>query len=272
MYKRQALVGKIEKLDRDIHLPQFMFQVLDVFGIQQDDKADNSIALQASEHMLSDNFPCLPEDGATITFDRNTALSCENYQLITWDHPMVRGAMDLILSDKIGNSSIGLLKNPALPAGTFFLECIFTIEAIAPSNLQLGRYLPTTPIRILVDKNGNNLADKVGEAVLDQQLSPVKKQVAMQLVKALKSQVQPLATKAEEHADQQVNDILQKALTKMQTAMNEEFQRLTALKAINPSVRQQEIDFISMQKSALAEYIEKAQIRFEAVRLIVVSH
>ena len=123
-----------------------------------------------------------------------------------------------------------------------------------------------------MDKNGNNLADKVGEAVLDQQLSPVKKQVALQLVKALKSQVQPLATKAEEHADQQVNDILQKALTKMQTAMDAEFQRLTALKAINPSVRQQEIDFITMQKSALAEYIEKAQIRFEAVRLIVVSH
>lgn len=269
--RADALVEKIEKLDQQIHLPQFMFQILDVFGIQQDDKADNSIALQPSEHMLTGNFPCLPEDGTTITFNRHTALACENYQLITWDHPMVRGAMDLVLSDEIGNASIGLLKNPALPAGTFFLECIFTLEAIAPSNLQLGRYLPTTPIRILVDKNGNDLADKVSEAVLDQQLSPVKKQVALQLVKALKSQVTPLVTKAEAHAEQQVSTIQQKALHSMQTAMDEEHQRLTALKAINPSVRQQEIDFISMQKSALAEYIEKALIKFEAIRLIVVS-
>ena len=249
-----------------------MFQLLDVFGIQQDDKADNAIALQPSEHMLCTNFPCLPEDGATITFNRQTALAVENYQLITWDHPMVRGAMDLVLSDEIGNSSIGLLKNPALPAGTFFLECIFTLEAIAPSNLQLGRYLPTTPIRILVDKNGNDLADKVSEAVLDQQLSPVKKQVALQLVKALKSQVSPLVIKAEAHAEQQIATIQQKALVGMQVAMDEEHQRLTALKAINPSVRQQEIDFILMQKNALAEYIAKAQIKFEAVRLIVVSN
>jgi ATP-dependent helicase HepA len=270
--KAHALVEKIEQLDQQIHLPQFMFQILDVFGIQQDDKADNAIALQPSEHMLCANFPCLPEDGTTITFNRQTALAVENYQLITWDHPMVRGAMDLVLSDETGNSSIGLLKNPALPAGTFFLECIFTLEAIAPSNLQLGRYLPTTPIRILVDKNGNNLADKVSEAVLDQQLSPVKKQVALQLVKALRSQIAPLVAKAETHAEQQTTTIQAKALAGMQNAMDEEHQRLTALKAINPSVRQQELDFILMQKSALADYIEKAKIQFEAVRLIVVSH
>ena len=270
--KAHALVEKIEQLDQQIHLPQFMFQILDVFGIQQDDKADNAIALQPSEHMLCANFPCLPEDGTTITFNRQTALAVENYQLITWDHPMVRGAMDLVLSDETGNSSIGLLKNPALPAGTFFLECIFTLEAIAPSNLQLGRYLPTTPIRILVDKNGNNLADKVSEAVLDQQLSPVKKQVALQLVKALRSQIAPLVAKAETHAEQQTATIQARALAGMQNAMDEEHQRLTALKAINPSVRQQEVDFILMQKSALADYIEKAKIQFEAVRLIVVSN
>jgi len=87
--------------------------------------------------------------------------------------------LDLVLSDEIGNASIGLLQNPALPVGTFFLECLFTVEATAPAHLQLGRYLPTTPIRVLVDKNGNNLADKVSEDILDRQLTPVKKQIAL---------------------------------------------------------------------------------------------
>ena len=96
--------------------------------------------------------------------------------------------------------------------------------------------------------------------------------MALQLVKALKSQVSPLVIKAEAHAEQQIATIQQKALVGMQVAMDEEHQRLTALKAINPSVRQQEIDFILMQKNALAEYIAKAQIKFEAVRLIVVSN
>ncbi|XPF92450.1 RNA polymerase-associated protein RapA [Colwellia sp. RE-S-Sl-9] len=270
--KALELVKKIEKLDEQIELPQFMFQVLDVFGIQQDDKADNSIALQPSEHMLNSNFPCLPEDGTTITFNRDTALVSENYQLLTWDHPMVRGAMDLVLSDEIGNSCIGLLKNPALPVGTFFVECLFTVEATAPSNLQLGRYLPTTPIRVLVDKNGNNLADKVGEEVLDQQLSPTKKQVALQLVKALKQQITPLVTKAEAHAETSVASIQQNALDTMRNNLDKEHARLAALAKINPSVRQEEVDFIQLQKSELESYINKAQLKFEAIRLIVVTH
>ena len=270
--KAAQLVTKIEQLDQQIDLPQFMFQVLDVFGIKQDDKADNAIALQPSEHMLTTNFPCLPEDGTTITFDRNTALACENYHLITWDHPMVSGAMDLVLADQIGNASIGLLKSAALPTGTFFLECLFTVEASAPSALQLKRYLPTTPIRILVDKNGNNLADKVSDSALNQQLAPVKKQVALQLVKALKSQVTPLVAKAEDHAAQQVDAIQSSALTQMNVKLEQEFQRLTALKAINPSVRQEELDFIKLQQSELDHYIKSAQLKFEAIRLVVVSN
>ena len=222
--------------------------------------------------MLNSNFPCLPQDGTTVTFDRDTALVNENYQLLTWDHPMVRGVMDLVLSDEIGNASIGLLKNEALPVGTFFLECLFTVEATAPAHLQLGRYLPTTPIRILVDKNGNNLADKISENVLDKQLSPVKKQMALQLIKALKPQIAPLVDKAEAHGAQHIVAIQEKSLAAMQNKLSLEQQRLTALKAINPSVRQEEIDFISQQQDELSHYIDKAQLTFEAIRMIVVTH
>jgi len=270
--RAHELVEKIQQVDSDIGLPQFMFQALDVFGVQQDDKADNAIALNQSEHMLNSNFPCLPEDGTTVTFDRDTALVNENYQLLTWDHPMVRGVMDLVLSDEIGNASIGLLKNEALPVGTFFIECLFTVEATAPAHLQLGRYLPTTPIRILVDKNGNNLADKVSEKVLDKQLTPVKKQMALQLIKALKPQISPLVEKAEAHGAKHIIAIQEKSLAAMKNKLSLEQQRLTALKAINPSVRQEEIDFISQQQDELSHYIDKAQLTFEAIRMIVVTH
>ncbi|HCM48115.1 MAG TPA: RNA polymerase-associated protein RapA [Colwellia sp.] len=270
--RAHELVEKIQKVDGDIGLPQFMFQALDVFGVQQDDKADNAIALNQSEHMLNNNFPCLPEDGTTVTFDRETALVNENYQLLTWDHPMVRGVMDMVLCDEIGNASIGLLKNEALPVGTFFIECLFTVEATAPAHLQLGRYLPTTPIRILVDKNGHNLADKISESVLDKQLSPVKKQMALQLIKALKPQIKPLVEKAEAHGAQHIVAIQEKSLAAMQSKLSLEQQRLTALKAINPSVRQEEIDFISQQQDELSHYIDKAQLTFEAIRMIVVTH
>lgn len=270
--RSQALVEKIREQDQQIHLPQFMFQLFDVFGIAQDDKADFAIALNQSEHMLAAAFPYLPEDGTTITFDRDSALACEDYQLLTWDHPMVRESMELVLSDEIGNASIGLLKNPALPVGTFFLECLYTLEAMAPNKLQLGRYLPTTPVRVLIDANGNDLDSKINEKVLDAQLVPVKKQIALQLTKALSPQVAPLVAKAEKHANSKISAIQQCALVGMQQSLQAEEQRLIALAAINPSVRQEEIDFITLQQQELTHYIEHAQLKFEAIRLIVVTH
>ncbi|WP_371188226.1 RNA polymerase-associated protein RapA [Thalassotalea maritima] len=267
----ESLVTKIANIDDDFELASYMFSVFDVFGLNQDDKSDNAIALTPSEHMLSSNFPNLPEDGTTITFDRHTALSCEDYQLLTWDHPMVTGAMDMVLSDEIGNASIGLLKNPAIPVGTFFIECIYTLSAMAPSQLQVGRYLPTTPVRVLVDKNGNDLAAKVAEAVFDNQLSPVKKQVGLQLVKALKPQIPSLIEKAEQHAKGKIDTLISQAKQTMQQSLNEEHQRLQALAKINPSVRQSELDFIVHQQQELTHVIDHAQLNFEAVRLIVVS-
>jgi ATP-dependent helicase HepA len=66
--------------------------------------------------------------------------------------------------------------------------------------------------------------------------------------------------------------IQEKALANMHKTLDAEFQRLTALKTINPSVRQQELDFIKVQQSELSHYIGKAQLKFEAIRLIVVSN
>ncbi len=270
--KAQALVNAIEQQDQQVYLPQFMFQVFDVFGIAQDDSSNFAIALNQTEHMLSANFPCLPEDGTTVTFNRDSALTCEDYQLLTWDHPMVRGAMELILSDEIGNASIGLLKNPVLPVGTFFLECWYTLAAMAPAKLQVGRYLPTTPVRVLIDASGNDLAAKISETVLDNQVVPVKKQMALQLTKALSAQILPLVTKAEKHANNKIATIQSQALITMKQTLSTEEQRLIALAAINPSVRQEEIDFIQLQQQELCHYIDNAQLKFEAVRLIVVSH
>ncbi|MCS5959593.1 hypothetical protein LNP74_00610 [Klebsiella pneumoniae subsp. pneumoniae] len=39
---------------------------------------------------------------------------------------------------------------------------MYVVEAQAPKQLQLNRFLPATPVRMLLDKNGNNLAAQVG--------------------------------------------------------------------------------------------------------------
>ncbi|MDU1268851.1 MAG: RNA polymerase-associated protein RapA, partial [Escherichia coli] len=133
--KAQALAESIEEQDDDTNLIAFAMNLFDI----------------PSDHMLVPDFPGLSEDGITITFDREVALAREDAQFITWEHPLIRNGLDLILSGDTGSSTISLLKNKALPVGTLLVELIYVVEAQAPKQLQLNRFLPPTPVRMLLD-------------------------------------------------------------------------------------------------------------------------
>ena len=270
--KSDALAAEIEQLDDDVVLPAYMINVFDMFGVNQEDKGENTIILKPTEHMLNPSFPCLRDDGITVTFDRATSLSQEDAQFISWDHPMVQGTMDMICDDDFGCASVALLKNKKLPAGTFFVELIFVAEASAPKALQVGRFLPPTPIRVLLDKAGNNLAENVAFDAFNNQLSAVGRQTGSKLANALQAAIHPLINKANELAGAELLTLKAAAQEKMQTSLNEEQGRLEALKAINPNIRDEEIQVFDKQKAQLDEFIEKAQLKLDAIRLIVVSH
>ncbi|MAD05700.1 RNA polymerase-associated protein RapA [Pseudoalteromonas shioyasakiensis] len=270
--RAESLVADIEELDDQFTLPSYMINVFDTFGVSQEDKGENTIILKPTEHMLNPSFPCLKDDGITVTFDRSTSLSQEDAHFISWDHPMVQGSLDMICDDDFGTASVALLKNKKLPAGTFFVELIFIAEAMAPKALQVGRFLPPTPIRILLDKGSNNLADNVAFDAFNQQLSAVGRQTASKLASALQSAIHPMITSAQGMAQTKLEALRAESLEKMQTALGEEQARLTALKQINPNIRDEELSFFDKQRSELTTYIEKAQVKLDAIRLIVVSH
>jgi len=270
--RAESLVADIEELDDQFTLPSYMINVFDTFGVSQEDKGENTIILKPTEHMLNPSFPCLKDDGITVTFDRSTSLSQEDAHFISWDHPMVQGSLDMICDDDFGTASVALLKNKKLPAGTFFVEMIFIAEAMAPKALQVGRFLPPTPIRILLDKSSNNLADNVAFDAFNQQLSAVGRQTASKLASALQSAIHPMITSAQGMAQTKLETLRAESLEKMQTALGEEQARLTALKQINPNIRNEELSFFDKQRSELTTYIEKAQVKLDAIRLIVVSH
>ncbi|MCF2825058.1 MULTISPECIES: RNA polymerase-associated protein RapA [unclassified Pseudoalteromonas] len=270
--KTDNIVAELEALDNDVILPAFMINVFDTFGVNQEDKGENTIILKPTEHMLNPSFPCLKDDGITVTFDRNTSLSQEDAHFISWDHPMVSGVMDMICNDDFGCASVALLKNNKLPVGTFFVEMIFVAEASAPKSLQVGRFLPPTPIRILMDKGGNDLAQNVAFDAFNQQLSAVGRQTGSKLVNALQSAIHPLITKAGDIAQTQLESIQANAMDKMQKQLGDEQGRLQALKAINPNIRDEEVQVFDKQRAELSTHIEKAQLKLDAIRLIVVAN
>ena len=270
--KANKLVKELAKRDEDTNLIGSVIRLWDIIGVEQEDSGENAIVLRPSEHMMFPTYPGLPEDGITVTFNREVALSQDDIAFITQEHPIVQTGLDLITSSETGTTSVAVLKNKSLPAGTVFLELIYMADASAPKSSQLYRYLPPTPVRVLLDKNGNNLADNVSYDSFNKQLSAVNRHIASKLVNASQSVLHPLLAKGEEIASGVLLLLANNARTKMTYQLTGELVRLEALKAVNPNIRDEELAYLRQQMAELNTYLDAAVLQLDAIRLILVSH
>lgn len=270
--KAQQIVEKIASTDGDTNLVTFALSLFDTIGLNQDDKGENALVVTPSEHMMVPSYPGLPYEGATITFDRDTALSREDMHFISWEHPMIQGGIDLLMSEGVGTCAVSLLKNKALPVGTILLELIYLVDAQAPKSSGINRFLPQTPIRLMLDKQGNDLSAQVEFESFNRQLSPVNRHLASKLVNSVQAQVHQLIEQADQRIVEQVAAVRDQAQKEMQASLNSELGRLQALKAVNPNIRDEELEAIDRQIQALSDYISRAQYQLDSLRLIVVSH
>ena len=265
----QALVEAILEQDDQFALPIYMETLFDAFGIDSEDHSENALILKPSEKMLDASFPLGDDEGVTITYDRAQALSREDMQFLTWEHPMVQGGMDLVLSGSMGNTAVALIKNKALKPGTVLLELLFVSEVVAPRSLQLGRYLPPAALRCLLDANGNDLASRVAFETLNDQLESVPRASANKFVQAQRDVLAKRISGGEEKILPIHVERVAEAQRRLAAEADEELARLVALQAVNPSVRDSEIDALRKQREDGLAMLEKAALRLEAIRVLV---
>ncbi|EPL9571708.1 RNA polymerase-associated protein RapA [Providencia rettgeri] len=266
------LAEEIGEGDNDTELVNFALNLFDIVGINQEDKSDNLIILTPSDHMLVPDFPGLPQDGCTITFDREQALSREDTQFISWEHPIIRNGLDLVLSSDTGSCAVSLLKNKALPVGTLLTELIYVVEAQAPKNLQISRFLPATPVRLLIDLKGNNLSSQVEFESFNRQLNAINRHMASKLVNAVQNEVHSVLRLSEPMVEKEAKLLIESAKDAADKALTLELSRLEALKAVNPNIRDEELDIIEEERQQLMTNIDQATWRLDAIRLVVVTH
>jgi ATP-dependent helicase HepA len=265
----KALVEAIEEQDDQFALPIYMETLFDAFGIDSEDHSENALILKPSEKMLDASFPLGDDEGVTITYDRHQALSREDMQFITWEHPMVQGGMDLVLAGSMGNTAVALIKNKALKPGTVLLELLYVSEVVAPRSLQLGRYLPPAALRCLLDANGNDLAGRVSFETLNDQLESVPKASANKFIQAQRDQLTPRINAGEAKVAPRHAERVAEAQRRLAAETDEELARLTALQAVNPTVRDSELDALRTQREQGLAMLDKAALRLEAIRVLV---
>ncbi|WP_340609023.1 RNA polymerase-associated protein RapA [Xenorhabdus bharatensis] len=268
----QILAETIAGQDNNTDLVNFALNLFDIVGINQEDRNDNIIILNPSEHMLVPDFPGLPQDGCSVTFNREKALSREDTQFLSWEHPIIRNGLDLVLSGDTGSCAVSILKNKALPVGTLLVELVYVVEAQAPKHLQLTRFLPPTPLRLLMDLKGTNLAPQVEFESFNRQLNAINRHNASKLVNAVQKEVHAVLQQSEPLVEQQARELIEKAKKEADEILSAELSRLEALKAVNPNIRDDELEAIESEHKHLLLNLDQASWRLDAIRLVVVSH
>lgn len=261
----EPFVEQILEAEQSPRLETFMTRLFDCIGVLQEELDDACYLLRPTESMQQ-HLPGLDEEGMTVTYERQAATQLEHVHFLSWDHPMVHHAMDMVTTDVSGKSAIGISQDKSLPPGTYWVECLFLLSAKAPKSMQLDRFLPPTPITISIDSKGYP-TDRVFH-----QLVGVNQKTAAQLVAALGPQMEKRLETAEQFAQQEAEQLRQDSLNDMQRLLGGELNRLMALREVNPSIRDDELTHLSEQIDALSSTIESASLHLEAVRLVVNNH
>ncbi len=263
------VVESILDASNQLELVDYMERVCDEFGVEQQYHSAHSVVIQPGDHMHGHNFPGLPDGGLTATYDRAKALVREDMQFHTWEHPMVTGAMDLILSGDFGNATLCTINLQSLKPGTLLLEGIFTIHCTAPKQLQIHRYLPQTLIRVVTDQKRNDLSKVLTIEHMNRLAKRVKNAVGQNIIRHARKHITELITYAETIAAIVRDDVIKTGIQKMQAIQSSELERLVALSKVNPNIRKEEIDYLKSTTIQIQEYMQQAQLKLDAIRVAV---
>jgi len=140
---------------------------------------------------------------------------------------------------------------------------------MAPSHLNMGRYLTCDPLHLVVDHEGRDVTEKFNvwsEHLIENQkngfkvLEPIAREIIPPLMEKSLSLAQTLSL-----------DIIGKTKIKIEKILGEEVERLLELQKINPDIREMEITAVRNQRALLLEYLQSARPRLDALRLIRVQ-
>lgn len=258
----EEVLENIVQAENPVEMLKFMTRLFDNLGIVQEEKDAHSFILKQSENTL---FPIssISDEGLEVTYKREAATQLEHLTFLNPDSALVTQCIDSVLSDVIGKSSLCFVNHPESAVGAYWIEIIAVLNPSAASSLQLYRYLPASATRICLDAKLKVCEPNFGS------IFKVKPKMAKQLISALAEPISTTISAALSAANEELENLKKAALINMQYELDDEIVRLNELMQVNPSIRQEEVDFLVEQKTQLTTIITHAEPILDSVRVLV---
>ncbi|MGB5832801.1 MAG: RNA polymerase-associated protein RapA [Thiohalocapsa sp.] len=263
------LVDALLAQDRDPALFEYLCAFWDAFGVDHEPGPGGSTVLHAGRHMLQERFPGLPEDGLTVSFDRHHALAHEDRAFLTWEHPMTRSAMELLTNSDLGTATVLLTRDSRFKPGALLLEMLHVAECPAPPELAVGRFLPRLGLRVLLDERGRDHAKDIPSDVLSGKCLTGNRKLAGALLETKAESIGQLLAAGDALLVKAQGRLQRAAIKRMEQMIDAEIERMTALAAVNPAIRADEIEYLGLQRARLRDALTRIHLRLDALRLVV---
>ena len=260
------LVDAIIDSEDDHLLEKYLDSAFDYYGILHEEMSPAIWKIAPGPNMLSDALPALLPEGQLMSLKRTKALHDEQMMFLSWEHPLVSGMMDELLSTEKGNASFAIYVDE--DSRTFLLETIFVAECAAVQELQVSRYLPSTPVRLVVNHKLEDLTDKFSEEEFLENLEEGEPHRVLDLPQVVDGLIPGMLEKSTELAELLKAQITEEALKAVNEKETEAIERLKALAKVNPSVTAEDIKALEDQRDRLNDAIANTIIRMDAVRFI----
>jgi len=254
-------VEAIQKQDKDTHLEAFLLTLFEAYGIHPE-VMDSRCWQIKPDALFTDSIPGFPREGMIITFDRAYALSRDDVGFVTWDHPLVQGAMERMITSPDGNAAIAIWPNSSKKQ--LLVDATFILQVAASGN-EASRFLPPTPIHICLDGKGTTWPHQKPDPTELTYLTTLTDTERM----ALREILPTLLQKAETLAQEQAHDIRSTARQHLEQIEQAELQRLKTLQQRNHHITDQEISEKALALIESIQNLETASIRLDTLRYII---
>ena len=125
---------------------------------------------------------------------------------------------------------------------------------------------------MLLDRKGTNLAAQVEFESFNRQLNAVNRHTSSKLVNAVQQEVHVMLQQAESLVEEQARALIELAKQEADDKLSTELARLEALKAVNPNIRDDEVEALEFNRKQVLINLNEAGWRLDAIRLVVVTH
>ena len=135
----------------------------------------------------------------------------------------------------------------------------------------MGRFLPATPVRILLDNSNRDLTSIVAHEQLNVLCQHVKKVMRPAILKEIRAPLTDLLKQAQALTQPRESDLKAAAVERAQSILGGEITRLQQLQKVNPAIREEEIAFFIEQKEQVLKHVSQASLESQAARVIITT-